>query len=359
MEDDPPRIGVVGLGGMARTNGANIESAGAELVGGADVIEQARDRFGEEFDVPTYEEHEALYDQEDLDGVLITTPNAFHAPAAIAALERDINVLCEKPLADSLDAAQRMVDAETASDAFGMVGFQSRFSTPVRMFTDLRDRGRFGDLRHAESTGIRRRGIPGLGSWFTQRDLSGGGAVIDIGVHSLDRILHLLEFPEVLEVTAVTRSDFGPRVDYHDPDGWAGHGWSGDEGFDFDVEDSASAFIRCADGITIAFEIAWAANRKMPAYGDHVWGTEAGAAFGGGGLEILETDDAGVDHYVETTLSGEQDESSQFLKVDAFLREMQGESTRGGTFREGLVVQAVMDAIYRSDEAGRAIRLDD
>lgn len=350
-------IGVVGLGGMGRVHANAVDDLGHDVVAGADVVPETHDAFAEEYDARTYEDFAEMYDQEPLDGVIITTPNKFHEPAATGAFERDVSVLCEKPLAHELDAAESMAAAEADSEGVGMVGFQSRFEPATELFKAHDERGRFGDIRHVEAEMVRRRGIPGLGSWFTNEDLSGGGALIDIGVHSLDVVLHLLEFPTVTEVTATTRSDFGTRDDYVDPDGWGGH-WDTSEG-GFDVEDSASAFIRCAGGTTISFEVAWAANRNAD---DRitVWGTEAGAALTDDeGLRILETDDAGLDQYADTELRTSGSEDGQYRKVAHFLEAVAEGTTPRATFEEGLAVQRVMDAIYESSERGRAVRLDE
>jgi len=220
---DSTRVGIVGIGGMGTRHAADLEEAGAEIAGDVNVMADARASFGAEFDAETYESHETLYDEVILNAVAITTPNAFHAPAAVAALERDIAVLVEKPLADTVESAVRIKDAADASDAFYMVGFHNRFCAAAGLFTEFDDRGRFGEIQHVEANYRRRRGIPGLGSWFTTRELSGGGALVDIGVHALDFALYLFEFPKVTDVSGVTRTALGDRDDYADPDGWCSH----------------------------------------------------------------------------------------------------------------------------------------
>ncbi|WP_435101654.1 Gfo/Idh/MocA family protein [Halarchaeum sp. P4] len=355
---DTVRFGVVGCGGMGRTHAGNARELGHHVVAGADVVDGVRETFTEDFHAAGYANHEEMYDEEDLDAVVITTPNKFHEPAAVDALERDIAVLCEKPLAHTLESAERIVAAAEESDALLMVGFHNRFTTPAEVFTTRRDAGEFGDVTHIEANYLRRRGIPGLGSWFTNHELSGGGALIDIGVHAIDLALYLADFPEVVEVTGVTRSEFGTREEYADPDGWAGN-WDTSEG-GFDVDDSVSAFIRCADDTTISLEVSWAANRE-PTHEFHVRGSEAGAQFelGEEELTLLSCTTEGTDQYVDTELDGELEPSGHKAEDELFLDAVaSGEDPGINTPEQGLQIQQVIDAIYRSSEEGGAVVLD-
>lgn len=352
------QLGVVGCGGMGRTHAGNAEDFGHDVVAGADVVEDVREAFAYEFDAEPYDDAEEMYDDADIDAVVITTPNTFHEPAAVAALERDLSVLCEKPLADDIESAERIVEAAEDSEGLFMVGFHNRFTTPPAVFTERRDAGEFGDISHVEANYIRRRGIPGLGSWFTNRELSGGGSLIDLGVHAIDLAMYVADFPEVVEVSGVTRADFGTLEEYADPDGWSDN-WDTEEG-GFDVDDSVSAFIRCADGTTISLEVSWAANRE-PTHEFHVRGTEGGARFdlGEEELTLLSCSTAGTDQYVNTELDGELDPSGHAAEDELFLDAVAaGEHPGTNTAEEGLAVQRIIDAIYRSSEEGRAVRLD-
>jgi len=343
---------------MGTNHAGSLDDLGHRIVAGADVVSEKRAAFGEEYDAGTYEDAEAMLEAESLDAVVVTTPNAYHAPAATAALERDVNVFCEKPLADSLENAERIADAARRSDAHVMVGFHSRFSTAGEVLTDYREAGRFGEITHVEGSFVRRRGIPGVGSWFTTEALSGGGALIDIGVHLIDFVLYLAGFPEPVEVSGTTRSEFGGRADYADPDGWAGH-WETDAET-FDVDDSASAFVRCADGTTLSLEVAWATNREADR-SIRLRGTGAGAACALAGEEvtILETGSEGVDHYSDATLSGSLDPSGYEAELAYFADTVAaGEAPATNTVDEALTVQRVIDAIYRSSEAGEAVAVE-
>jgi len=350
MTSETPAVGIVGLGGMGTNHARWLTDASARVVGGADVSAEARDAFAESFGVPVYEGHEALYDETALDAVVITTPNRFHEPAAVAALERDVAVLCEKPLAHTLEAAERIAAAAEASDAFCTVGFHNRYTPAAELFKTHQAAGTFGDITHVEANYVRRRGIPAPGSWFTDESLAGGGALIDIGVHVVDYALHLLDFPEPVEVSAAVRSEFGSRPDYADPDGWAGN-WDAD-GDTFDVDDSASAFVTFEDGSTLSLEVAWATNRR-PDQSVVVRGTDAGAelAVGGDDLTVLGTDTDPFDHYTESTFDGDADLTGHPAQDAAFVDAVAaGDPPELGTIDEGLAVQRLLDAIYDAGE---------
>jgi predicted dehydrogenase len=350
MTDSTPEVGVVGLGGMGRNHASWLTDAGAALVGGADVADGARDSFAHEFGVPTYEDHEALYDDADPDAVVITTPNRFHEPAAVAALERGIDVLCEKPLAHTLESAERIADAADASDAFCTVGFHNRYTPGLELFKARQAEGVFGDISHVEAEYVRRRGIPAPGSWFTDRSLAGGGALIDIGVHVIDYAMALLGFPDPVDVSASVRSQFGARDDYADPDDWAGN-WNAN-GDTFDVDDSASAFVTFDDGSTLSLEVSWAANRR-PSQSVVVRGTDAGAelSVGGDDLTVLGTGTDPHDHYTETGFDGDADPTGHAAQDAAFVESVAaGEPPARGTLEQGLAVQRLIDTIYEAGE---------
>lgn len=347
MNTERPSVGIVGLGGMGSSHADWIEQAGGQVVAGTDVVADAREGFADEFDVPTFDDHAVMYDELRPDAVVITTPNRFHEPAATAALERDIDVLCEKPLAHNLDAAERIAAAANRSDGFCMVGFHNRFTPAATLFKDHQAEGAFGEVSHVEANYVRRRGIPTPGSWFTDKSMAGGGSLIDIGVHVLDLVLYLLDFPTVEDVSASVRSEFGDRTDYADPDGWTGN-WEQTDADTFDVDDSVSAFVTFADGSTLSLEVAWATNRP-PSHSVIVRGTDAGAEMtvGGDELTIHGTGTESFDHYSDNTLRGDMDQQGHAAQDTAFVEAVAaGEPPELNTVEEGLAVQRVIEAIY-------------
>jgi predicted dehydrogenase len=275
--------------------------------------------------------------------------------SVVQALEAGLDVLVEKPLADSLESAERIAAVAAESEGFCMVGFHNRFLSPIEVLTAYRDDGLFGGIDHIEANYIRRRGIPGRGSWFTRAESAGGGAVIDVGPHVVDLAFAIADFPQVTEVSAKTRSTFGTREDY----AYLGM-WGEDKGADaFDVEDSASAFVRCDDGTTMAVEIAWATNRE-PTTECFVRGTDAGAHFDfhNHDLEVYETSNRGASHH--RTMAIETDGPEPHAAQDKYFLECVAarEPPTRNTVEQALEVQRVLDGIYRSSEEGRSISFD-
>ncbi|ELY73451.1 oxidoreductase domain-containing protein [Natronobacterium gregoryi SP2] len=344
---------------MGNLHAKHLAELGADIVAGADLVPEHRRQFAERFGAEPYETHEELVVDDAVDAIVVATPNRFHEPITVAALEAGRHVLVEKPLAHTLESAERIVEAARRSDAVCMVGFHNRHVASTAMFDEHRMRGQFGDLTHVEANYVRRRGVPGPGSWFTDPDLAGGGALIDIGVHALDLALYVLDFPEIVEVSGITRTTFGNQEDYADPEGF-GENWNA-EIEAYEVDDSVSAFVRCADRQTISLEAAWATNREE-SMDFRVRGTEAGAQFeiGDTDMTMLDAGTAGTDHYADINLSGDPSVTGYTEQDQQFLEAVdRGESPASNTLEEALTVQRVIDGIYRSSETESSVSFAD
>lgn len=349
----PLKIGLVGLGRRGNAHGnylqnIQVDEIDHEIAAGADVSTDARESFATEYDADVYETHDEMYDDAAVDAVVISVPNKFHEPAVVDALEADIPVLVEKPLAHSLESAHRIRDANADSSAFCMVGYHYRYSTGATLLKMLYDKDRFGEITHIDASYLRRRGIPAVGSWFTNRDTAGGGALMDIGVHILDLALYLMEYPEIESVTGKARSNFGHREEYADPNNWGGL-WQADSDM-FDVDDSANAMIHCANGATISLDVGWAANRPSN-HELQVRGTDAGAHFslGNSSIDVFEAAADELDYYRDIELSSDDRNASQ-EQMEAFLRSIvEEEPPEHNTINEALTMHRILDAIYADD----------
>ncbi|RDI70190.1 Gfo/Idh/MocA family protein [Halopelagius longus] len=348
-------IGFVGAGTIADWHAQRISRLGGEISAVADVDPTARRRFADEHGVKsTFKRYEEMLSTLQLDVVVVAVPNAFHADCAVAALESGANVFVEKPLADSVAGARRVADAERENEGTVMVGFMKAFEPNTDLLFD-HVRGReFGDVYEVNVEYVRRRGIPQLGSWFTQKDIAGGGVVVDIGPHMLHLALSVLDFPDIESVSATTGSHFGVKAqEYTYLEMWGGDPV---EDGTFDVEDHVRALVRTADGSAIHLNCAWASNTE-PVQHVQVRGDEGGATLtpGDDGLTVHTTrEDSLADHTFETP-----DGDPYEAEWEYFFEVLRGERVHDrNTVSEGVTVQRLIDAIYRSAEDGGEVVFD-
>lgn len=282
------KVGVVGIGWAGRQHlraYANSEDVEIMALAGMepDLLAELRDEYGIPHAVPRWEDLIAL---EGLDAVSVAVPTFLHAPITVAALELGLHVLSEKPIARDGIEGQLMVDAARRSGRVLEVAFNHRRRGDIAALKQIIDDGGLGRPYYAKASWLRRSGIPSLGSWFTNRQMAGGGPLADIGVHVIDYALHLLGEPKVLSVSASTYSELGTRG--------RGGGAYGAQAADsaFEVEDFASAFIRLEGGATLLVEAGWAAYRDAADLMDfRVYGTDGGAELrrSGGPDDAVET----------------------------------------------------------------------
>ncbi|GCE15494.1 Gfo/Idh/MocA family protein [Tengunoibacter tsumagoiensis] len=269
------RVGVIGLGYGGETAIRCFQQVpGVEVVALAGLEEVQLAALGGMYSIShLYRSYHDLLAHENLDAISIAVPNYLHAPVAIAALERGLHVLCEKPVARTGLEAEQMVQAATRANRVLQVVFNHRERGDVQVLKSYIDKGELGTIYYTKLYWLRRRGIPGVGSWFSSKEKAGGGPLIDLGVHVLDIGLYLLGEPEVVSVSASTYHELGARgvgFDTNESKSGAGH--------DFEVEDLATAFMRLSTGVTLLLEACWASHgRAANDFGIVLYGTKGGA----------------------------------------------------------------------------------
>jgi predicted dehydrogenase len=250
------------------------------------------ERIADEYEIPKrYRSFDDMLVKERLHAVSICTPNHLHSPMTIQALEQGLHVLCEKPMATTSRDGRAMAEAAQKSGKVLMIAHMMRFFPNAMVLKDFIDKGELGELYFARAWWNRRNGIPGMGTWFTRKAESGGGALIDIGVHILDLALWFMGFPQAKEVT----SSFGDRF-AHRGKGAMSYGFITQAGLQkCDVEDFAVAHAVFDKGRSLFLQCSWASH--IPSYdqGLEIWGEEGGARLcrDGASLEIF-TERGGV-----------------------------------------------------------------
>ena len=351
------RVGVVGLGYAGEQHLKNfVRMPNVEAVALAGLEEERLRELGGRYGVPNlYESWEELVARDDLDVVSIGAPNHLHAPIAIAALERGRHVLCEKPLARTGSEAYGIVRAAREADRAVHIAFTQRERGDVQALKRHVEEGNLGRIYHAKATWMRRNGIPGMGGWFTSKEMAGGGPLIDLGVHMVDMALFLMGDPEVESVSCATYAELGPRG----RGGWAGNGlMTGDR--PYEVEDLATAFIRLSGGATLNLETGWAAYRESSDdFGVTLYGTDGGAEmkvknYGTSDTVRIYTDVAGVPAVVTPEI---QPREGHLAVVRRFVETIRGGDWAGQHGEDGLDRARIIDACYASALQNREVSL--
>ncbi len=278
MSSQKLRVGVIGAGIGAFHLAAYARLPQVEIAALAGLDDDRVRRVATEYQVPTtYREYGDLLAVPDIDAVSICLPNALHAPVTIAALRAGKHVLIEKPLARNVVEGRAMLAAAAAHGRVLMIALNHRYRGDVQWVKRYIESGALGTIYYAKAHWMRRSGIPQLGSWFVNKDLAGGGPLIDLGVHVLDIAMYLMGEPLARTVSASTYAEFGPRG----LKGWAGRQQTADARHPYEVEDLATGFVRLDSGATLLLEASWATHGPAgDDFGVTLYGSE-------GGVELL------------------------------------------------------------------------
>jgi predicted dehydrogenase len=299
-----------------------------------------------------HEKVEDLLANKSVDAVYIAVPNKFHIPLTLQALEAGKHVILEKPFAMNAQEAEKAVKLAEKTGLVLNLGMNQRFTSDSQVIKQLVEQGVLGEIYHAKAYWMRRTGIPKLGTWFGNKEISGGGSLCDIGVHMLDLCLYTMNNFEPVSVTGATYTKFGNR-------GLGEGGWGlSDRGeAPFDVDDFASALIRFANGATVSLDTSWACHQAVGnREGVELFGTEAGASLR---PARLYRGSAGLPATYEIV-----DELKVALKMPHqerfhnFINHLRGEEELCVTTQQALVVQKILDAIGESSRSGKEVRLD-
>lgn len=339
------RVGVIGLGmGRAHITSYN-EHRQASVVAIADPDAGRRKAIGEEFTIPgRYATAEEMLARERLDVVSIATPNCFHCDLALKAFKAGCHVLCEKPMALNARDGQRMVAAAKKAQRRLMINFSFRFTPASWGLKKQVDKGALGEVYFGRTVWHRHCGMPGFGGWFGIKALSGGGSLIDLGVHRLDQALWLMGYPEPEYVLANTYDHIaGPLAKT--------------SGKKFDVEDLAAGFIRFKNGATLVVEASWAGpfaeaefmeTRLMGNHAALVQRTLEGTyKFEGELIRTTRKNKARVTPIKDA-------KAPSFARH--FIQAIVTDTPHLATGEEGVIVMKILDALYRSAQTGKPIQ---
>lgn len=350
------KVGLIGLGGimtwahMPRYQGADD----VEIVAICDILPEKIDAFKNRFglhDVPAFTDYKELIEVEGIDYIDICTPNYLHSIIAVDALNKGIHVFSEKPDAVSTEEALKMKNAAEKNGKHLMVMRNNRYRKTARYLKKYIEDGKMGEIYCGRCGWQRRRGIPGKGGWFTTKAQSGGGPLIDLGVHIIDLSIWLMGNPTPVAVSGCTYRKFADN-DVSD----SVNSSFGDKKTDgiFDVEDLAMGFIKFDNGACLQIEFSWASNVEKETVFLELRGDKAGAELKDSTLKIFEEYN-GILQDVCPKLVDDNPVHSDNLRhfADVLLNGKEPDFVP----TQGVNMIKILEAMYRSAESGMEVRL--
>ncbi|MDZ4200306.1 MAG: Gfo/Idh/MocA family oxidoreductase, partial [Kiritimatiellia bacterium] len=347
------KVGIIGAGAIANDHCKNLLAhPDAEVVAVADLSRERREQVKKEHGLTrAYESWEKLVADPDLDAIAIALPNVLHAPAALAAIAAGKHVLLEKPFAMNYAEAKKVADAAAKKKRVLMIGMNQRYSKDAQTLRELVRRGELGEVYHTKTYWYRRQGSPKFGTWFVNKKLSGGGCLLDIGVHYLDLALHLIDNWAPVSVSGQIYGKFGHR-------GLGEGGWGKSDrvkSLKFDVDDFATGLIKFKNGATMELNVSWILHQETPNRNNvELYGTDAGAS-----LNPLKLFRAGrrTGEYEATSPQNVTLKTVYTNRQANWIDAILGKAKPLCEVRQSLVVQKILDSIYKSSATGREVRL--
>ncbi|MEH7254008.1 Gfo/Idh/MocA family oxidoreductase [Neobacillus niacini] len=331
------RIGIIGVGGIAQ--GRHIPAFLqlndiCEITALSDVnIERAKET-AEKYNIShVFADYHEVFSE--VDAVCICTPNKFHAEITIASFEAGVHVLCEKPMALSAVECEAMVTASKKADKVLAIAYHYRFMKESQAAKKAMQE--VGTPLVVRVQALRRRKVPGWGV-FTNKDLQGGGSLIDYGCHLLDLALWLMGNPKHISVTGTTYNTLSKMPGQVNQ-------WGSYNHEDFNVDDHVTAFIQFESGASMLFETSWAANIKEDTEHLSISGVDGGLSVFP--FELYTTKNGMLLNSEAAWLPGEEEpglsQAKNFINTCLGMEELVVKP------QEALQVSQIIDRIYESE----------
>ncbi len=351
------KVAVIGVGSISVMHiGGYLASGKAELYAFCDINEKRLKEMGERYGVSRLYTDEAtmLRELPELDAVSVCTWNNAHAPCTIMALNAGKHVICEKPMAMNVKEAEEMKAAAEKAGKLLMIGFVRRFGRDCDTVTDLIEGGRLGEVYYAKALNLRRNGAPG--GWFGDKSRSGGGPLIDLGVHAIDLVRYLIGKPNTVSVYGSAFTKLGNRS--HLKSARGGYVSSGMSANDiFDCEDLATAMVRFDNGAVLSIEMSFSLNNGGDESYVQLYGDRGGVKMGAE-VEVY----GEMDGYLTNTGFGSETgfdfEGSFNAELAHFVGCITGEIKEcRNPAEDGIELMRILDAVYKSAELGHEVTL--
>ncbi|GGH87168.1 putative dehydrogenase [Pullulanibacillus pueri] len=347
------KVGVIGVGSIAELGHFPFyqKNPDVELVALADLDHERAEAMAKKFNIAkVYSHYEDMLQEEQLDAVSVCTPNGAHIQPAIAAVKQGVDVLVEKPLGTSFEECNQLLDAVNQEGRIAMVGMTHRYRNEAKALKTFVENGDLGDIYYAKARILRRRGTPT--GWFTDFSKSGGGPLMDIGVHALDLVWWLLGKPVAETVSGHLVTGIG-RYETAMQSRWTSAVPYNQKNEVFDVEDFASAFIRFQNGLAVNLEASWATNGAQ----DEGIKIDIFGSKGGVSIEPLKYYTEQNNIFVESDIAIDKNNPYE-TEINHFVSSVLERKTPISPVTDGAKVVQILEAIQKSSELKKEVSLN-
>lgn len=337
MNTQKPSIAVVGLRNIGKNHCRKLAALDtAVLAALSDTDESRLSAAATEFGVSTtYPDLQGVLEDSSIDGVVLAVPNHLHAPLAIKAMEAGKHVLVEKPMCMNTAEAEEMIKVRDRTKRILMVGMNQRFQPAIAGARKMIADGTIGTIQYVRTRWNLTRPFAGLwerGDWFLKADTSGGGPLLDMGIHRLDLAMFLIGFPDFTEITGSSFYGIGREV-------------AKQRGKVYDNEDFAAGMVRLDTGAALLLEGAYFMNAPAPTQVTEIFGDKGYFITGDGKQEMA-------------VYKGEEPEVIDLIPDDEmagspaehFVRVLRGEEEVIPTPEQGLTGLRIIEGIYKASK---------
>ncbi|BFT74556.1 Gfo/Idh/MocA family protein [Paenibacillus sp. P36] len=348
MSDRKLRVGVVGLtvGASHVKDYASSESVQEIVL--CDLNESKLKEIGDKYNISKrYSDFEKMLKEENLDAISLAVPNFLHMKLSIQAMEAGVHVLCEKPMARNADEGRGMLAASIKHNKKLMINFNQRFLQECQTLKSVIDEGKLGDIYYVRTLWQRRRGVPWWYPLSSGKEIFGGGSLIDLGVHVLDRAMWFCGYPDPEWVLGNTFCKVSKEE-------------AARKGIqNFELDDMGVAMFRMTGGLMIELEASWASNRENEVITTRIYGSKGGAV-----LHRVVGDGNDSCNKVFLEIGGEvHDIPLEAMKTSkmpnvrqAFLNAIINDEEVPCTPQQGLKITQMLDMVYSSAANGTPVK---
>lgn len=301
----------------------------------ARTIESA-EKFAQKHSIKNaYNDLQKVLTDTEIDAVVISTPNQFHAPYAIDFLKSGKAVFIEKPMAMNAEEGEQIDKVSKEYDQLVMVGHMWRFDMDTDYIKDTIASGKLGKIFKTKGYGIHENWGPS--GWFINKELAGGGALADMGVHAIDSIRYLLGDPKPIKVYARIATNFG----------------------DYDVDDTGILIITWDNGTESIIESGWwHPHMDGPEASAGIFGTKGYASLFPTFLKITTGEE--LFEKIVPELPKREEHCDQIIytrQMEHFVTSIKNNERPSPGISEGQIVLDIVDAAYESAKTGQVINL--